>query len=384
MKLSATRAKALCKPGRYTDSEGLHLFIGKTGKKSWVQRITIDGKRRDIGLGGFPAVSLAQARKRSADIRTAVAEGRDPLADKHKPGIPTLRDAAYTVHKENRPRWRNEKHAAAWIRTLERYAFPMIGNKPVDKIERADVLTVLNPIWSTRPETARRVRQRLRTICHWAMAYGFIEINPAGEVINGALPSMPKVRAHFRAMPYEEVRSALETVEASQASKAAKLCLRFLVLTSVRSGEARGARWDEIDLEGRLWRIPSRRMKAGSEHRVPLSRQAIELLDEASSLRDETDQVFPSPHKRGGQLSDMTLTKVLRSLGLADRTTVHGFRSSFKNWTLEQTDTPWAVSEVALAHTLGNSTEQAYARSDLFERRRDLMQMWADYLTVRS
>jgi len=381
MRLSATRAKALCKPGRYTDGEGLHLFIGKTGKKSWVQRITIDGKRRDIGLGGYPAVSLAEARKRSTDIRTAVAEGKDPLADKHKPGIPTLRDAAYTVHKENKPRWRNDKHAAAWIRTLERYAFPMIGNKPVDKIERADVLTVLTPIWSTRPETARRVRQRLRTIFHWAMAYGLIEINPAGEVINGALPSMPKVKAHFRAMPYEEVRSALETVEASQASKAAKLCLRFLVLTSVRSGEARGARWDEIDLEGRVWRIPSRRMKAGSEHRVPLSRQAVELLHEAYELRDETDLVFPSPHKRGDQLSDMTLTKVLRSLGLAGRTTVHGFRSSFKNWTLEQTDTPWAVSEAALAHTLGNSTEQAYARSDLFERRRDLMQKWADYVT---
>ena len=381
MRLSATKAKALCNPGRYSDGDGLHLFIGKTGKKSWVHRITIDGKRRDIGLGGYPAVSLAQARIRASDNRAAVADGKDPLADKRKPDMPTLREAAYTVHKENKPRWRNEKHAAAWIQTLERYAFPMIGNKPVDKIGRADVLTVLNPIWSTKPETARRVRQRLRTIFHWAMAYGFIEINPAGEVINGALPSMPKVKAHFRAMPYEEVRSALETVEASQASKAAKLCLRFLVLTSVRSGEARGARWDEIDLKGRVWRIPSRRMKAGSEHRVPLSKQAVELLSEASALRDETDLVFPSPQRRRGQLSDMTLTKVLRSLGLADRSTVHGFRSSFKNWTLEQTDTPWAVSEAALAHTLGNSTEQAYARSDLFERRRDLMQKWADYVT---
>ena len=381
MRLSATKAKGLCNPGRYSDGEGLHLFIGKTGKKSWVQRITIDGKRRDIGLGGYPAVSLAQARMRASDNRAAVADGKDPLADKHKPDMPSLKEAAYTVHKENKPRWRNEKHAAAWIQTLERYAFPMIGNKRIDKIERADVLTVLNPIWSTRPETARRVRQRLRTIFHWAMAYGFIEINPAGEVINGALPSMPKVKAHFRAMPYEEVRSALETVEASQASKAAKLCFRFLVLTSVRSGEARGARWDEIDLQRRVWRIPSRRMKAGSEHRIPLSKQAIELLNEASELRDEPDLVFPSPRKRGGQLSDMTLTKVLRSLGLADRTTVHGFRSSFKNWTLEQTDTPWAVSEAALAHTLGNSTEQAYARSDLFERRRDLMQKWADYVT---
>ncbi len=381
MRLSATKAKALCKPGRYTDGAGLHLFVGKTGKKSWVQRITVDRKRRDIGLGGFPAVSLALARERSAGIRAAVAEGKDPLTEKHKPGMPTLREAAYTVHKDNKPRWRNVKHVAAWIQTLERYAFPMIGSKPIDKIERADVLTVLTPIWSTRPETARRVRQRLRTIFHWAMAYGFIENNPAGELIDGALPSMPKVKAHFRAMPYQEVRSALEVIKSSRASLAAKLCFRFLILTAARSGEVRGVTWSEIDLQGRIWRIPSRRMKAGSEHRVPLSKQAIELLSEASELREETNLVFPSPQKRGDQLSDMTLTKVLRSVGLAERATVHGFRSSFKNWTLEQTDTPWAVSEAALAHTLGNSTEQAYARSDLFERRRDLMQKWADYVT---
>ena len=381
MRLSATKVKALCNPGRYTDGQGLHLFIGKTGKKSWVQRITIDGKRRDIGLGGFAVVSLAQARKRSADVRTAVADGRDPLIDKRKGEMPTLKEAAYTVHKENKSRWRNEKHTVSWIQTLERHALPKIGDIRIDKIGRADVLTVLSPIWSTRPETARRVRQRLQTIFHWAMAYGFIEINPAGEVINGALPSMPKVRAHFRAMPYQEVRSALEMIESSRASAASKLCFRFLILTATRSGEARGARWDEIDLQGRVWRIPSQRMKAGSEHRVPLSKQAIKLLNEASELRDETDMVFPSPQKRGTQLSDMTLTKVLRSLGLAERATVHGFRSSFKNWTLERTDTPWAVSEAALAHTLGNSTEQAYARSDLFERRRDLMQKWADYVT---
>ena len=213
------------------------------------------------------------------------------------------------------------------------------------------------------------------------MAYGLIENNPAGEGIDGALPSMPKVKAHFRAIPYQEVGPALAAIESSHASLAAKLCFRFLVLTSARSGEARGARWDEIDLQDRVWRIPSQRMKAGSEHRVPLSSQAVGLLNEASVLRDETDLVFPSPLKRGVQLSDMTLTKILRSLCLAELTTVHGFRSSFKNWALEQTDTPWAVSEAALAHTLGSSTEQAYARSDLFERRRDLMQTWADYVT---
>ena len=173
---------------------------------------------------------------------------------------------------------------------------------------------------------------------------------------------------------------ALETVSASQASLSAKLCFSFLVLTAARSGEARAATWDEIDVQERLWRISSERMKAGAEHRVPLSEQALDVLTQATELRDDSGLIFPSPLKLGSPMSDMTLTKILRSTGLAERATVHGFRSSFKNWTLEQTDTPWAVSEAALAHTLGNSTEQAYARSDLFARRRALMQDWADYL----
>ena len=381
MALSATRAKALKDPGRYADGGGLHLYISKAGRKSWVQRITIDRRRRDIGLGAFPSVGLAQAREKAADNRTAVAEGRDPLAEKHSPAMPTFREAARAVHAANKPRWRNDKHSASWLQTLERHAMPTLGNTPLDRIDRGDVLRVLTPIWTTRPETARRVRQRMRTVFLWGMAHGFMGTNPAGEAIDGALPPMPKVKAHLRALPYQEVGAALEAVESSQASVAAKLCFRFLVLTAARSGEARGATWDEIDLQGQEWRIPSQRMKAGMEHRVPLSRQALDLLREASALRDESGLVFPSPLKPGSPLSDMTLTKVLRSVGLAERATVHGFRSSFKNWTLEQTDTPWAVSEEALAHSLGNATEQAYARSDLFERRRALMQLWADFLT---
>ena len=381
MALSATRAKALKDPGRYADRGGLHLYISKAGRKSWVHRITIDRRRRDIGLGAFPSVGLAQAREKAADNRTAVAEGRDPLAEKHSPALPTFREAARAVHAANKPRWRNDKHSASWLQTLERHAMPTLGDTPLDRIDRGDVLRILTPIWTTRPETARRVRQRMRTVFLWGMAHGYIETNPAGEAIDGALPPMPKVKAHFRALPYQEVAGALETVAASQASTAAKLCFRFLVLTAARSGEARGATWDEIDFQGEEWRIPSHRMKAGMEHRVPLSRQAVDVLREAFVLRDDSGLVFPSPLKPGSPLSDMTLTKVLRSVGLAERATVHGFRSSFKNWTLEQTDTPWAVSEAALAHFLGNSTEQAYARSDLFERCRALMQLWADCLT---
>ena len=380
MKLSATRVKALTGPGRFSDGGGLHLFISKTGGKSWVLRITIDGRRRDIGLGGYPAVSLAQARKRAADSREAVVNGKDPIAEKRKPAPPTFSEAAHAVHEANKPRWRNGRHTRAWIRTLERHAFGKLGSKQIDSISRADVLSVLTPIWSERPETARRVRQRMRTIFKWAMANEFIEVNPAGESIDGALPSMPRVTAHLRALPYEEVGLALRTVAASQASPAAKLCLRFLVLTAARSGEARGATWNEIDMERETWTIPGSRMKAGVEHRVPLSDQALDILKEAPQLEDGSGLCFPSPLRPGQMLSDMTLTKILRTVGLSDRATVHGFRTSFKTWTMEQTDTPWAVGEAALAHRLGGNVEQAYARSDLFVRRRTLMQQWAEYL----
>ena len=299
MALSATRVKALKDPGRYSDGGGLHLYISKAGRKSWVLRIMIDGRRRDMGLGGFPSVSLARAREKAADSRAAIAEGRDPLAEKRAPAMPTFGEAARAVHEANKPRWRNARHIASWMQTLERHAMPTLGNTPLDRIDRGDVLGVLTPIWTTRPETARRVRQRMRTVFRWAMAHGFMETNPAGEAIDGALPPMPKVRAHLRALPYQEVGEALRTVDASQASMPAKLCFRFLVLTAARSSEARGAAWDEVAIEGQAWRIPSERMKAGVEHRVPLSGQAVDLLGEAQSLRDESGLVFPSPLKAG-------------------------------------------------------------------------------------
>ena len=367
-------------PGRYSDGDGLHLFIAKKGRKSWVQRITVDGRRRDIGLGGYPTISLAQARRRASDNREAIGNGRDPIAEKRRPSTPTFSEAAHAVYEANRPRWRNGSHTRAWIQTLERHAFPKIGSKPIDALSRTDVLAVLTPIWSTKPETARRVRQRMRTIFKWAMANELIEANPAGEAIDGALPSMPKVKAHLRALPYQEVGMALKIVDASQTSPASKHCLKFLVLTAARSGEARGATWDEIDLARATWTIPGSRMKAGVEHRIPLSDQALDVLALAHELEDGRGLCFPSPLRPGRMLSDMTLTKVLRKADLADRATVHGFRTSFKTWTMEQTDTPWAVSEAALAHQLGGSVEQAYARSDLFDRRRVLMQHWADYL----
>ena len=262
-----------------------------------------------------------------------------------------------------KPRWRNEKHADSWMQTLERHAFTALGGLSVDRIDRADVLAVLTPIWGTRPETARRVRQRIRAVLQWAWAHGFISENVAGEAIDGALPAMPAIKTHLRALPYQDVKVALDTIEASRASLSAKACLRFVVLTACRSGEARLAKWDEIHSEAREWRIPAARMKAGIEHRVPLSNAALTVLERVRSLRDESGLIFPSPSRPRRPMSDMTLTKVLRDTGLAERATVHGFRSSFRTWASEQTDTPHAVMELSLAHTVGTAVEQAYARS---------------------
>ena len=224
--LTAAKIKAVARPGRYGAGAGLYLNVAPGGSKSWVQRIVIAGRRRrDIGLGGYPTAGLAEARSLAAANRIAVAEGRDPVAEKRRPPKPIFKEAAHQVHEANRPRWRNAKHAAAWIRTLERFAFLIFGNMPVDQVTRADVLAVLTPIWGTRPETARRVRQRIRTVMRWVMAHGFVENNPAGEAIDGALPTMPKIKAHLRALPYQEVPAALGIVEASHASISAMLCL---------------------------------------------------------------------------------------------------------------------------------------------------------------
>ena len=383
--LTATKARSLSKPGMHGDGEGLYLSVSRSGSRSWVQRISVDGRRREIGLGSFPAIGLAQARGLAAANRTAVAEGRDPLAErreaKRKAAIPTFREAAKQTFEANRPRWRNGKHTLSWWQTLERHAFPILGDMPVDRIGREDVLRVLTPIWSVRMETARRVRQRTRTVLRWCMAHGYVEHNAAGEAIDGALPPMPRLRAHLRALPYQEVSAALATVEASRASLASKLCMRFLVLTAARSGEARGAAWDEIDEDAGEWRIPGSRMKAGVEHRVPLSGAALELLEQARVLRDGSGLIFPSSVKAGHPMSDMTLTQVLRKTGLAERSTVHGFRSAFRDWAAECTSAPHAVMELSLAHSVGSSVEQAYARSDLIEKRRVLMQAWADFVT---
>ena len=378
--LTALKVRNLRQPGRYCDGFGLYLVIRPNGSKAWVQHIVIKGRRRDLGLGGYPDVSLGKAREKVHQNRSASVDGR--LSELTSPAIPTFHGLAEMYIAKYEPTWRNGKTAINCRANLAARAYPALGNTRVDKITRGDVLDILDPIWTSRPAAARKLRHWMKGIFAYAIAREYIEYNPAGETISPALPPMPSV--HFRALPYENVPDVFASVDTFKAGLATKLCFRFLILTAVRSGEARGATWGEIDLGGSTWTIPANRMKANRQHRVPLSQEAIAVLEQARILEDGCGLVFPSPAKPGHELSDMTLTKLLRDNNLAARATIHGFRASFRSWTLEKTDTPWAIGEAALAHAIGNSTEQAYARSDLFERRQALMEQWAQYTSGSS
>ena len=380
-KLTAIEAKSIKTPGFYRAGDTLYLNVAPGGSKSWIQRITVEGKRRNKGLGGFPLVSLAEARDKAFQNRKKARSGGDPFAKKEKAKLPTFEHAAEKTFEANRARWRSEKTAKNWEQGMKKHVLPVIGELRVDQIGREEVLRILTPIWTTKPEVARKQRNRIRAVLSWCQAHGFIEHNVAGEMIDGALPPMPAVKEHYRALSYKAIPAALETVEASGASLAAKLCFRFLVLTAARSGEARGATWSEIDFETKEWRIPAIRMKAGIEHRVPLSDAALAVLEQAQILRDGSDLIFPSSVKRGRPLSDMALTKVLRTTGLAKLTTIHGLRSSYRDFASEQTNAAHAVMELSLAHKVGSAVEQAYARSDLLAKRRRLAESWTAFIT---
>lgn len=288
----------------------------------------------------------------------------------------TFEEAARKVHELHKPTWRNPKHAAQFIATLEAYAFPRLGRMKTPDVTSADVLAVLSPIWIEKAETARRVRQRIGTVMKWAIAQGWRKDNPV-ESIAQALPKAEKVKGRRKALPYVEVASCLDAVRASGAGQATKLALELLVLTAARSGEVRLAVWPEFDLEAAVWEIPAERMKMKRAHRVPLSPAALAILTQAKALKDGSGLAFPGT-KRGRPLSDMTLSKLVKELGFA--ADVHGFRTSFRTWAQERTNFPREVAEAALAHAVGDAVEQAYARSDVFEKRRKMMNAWAAYL----
>ena len=364
-------------PGRHADGNGLFLYVKPEGTRSWIQRIVIRGRRREMGLGSVALVSLAEARELALANRKLARSGGDPLADKRRvQGVPTFAEAARRVVEQKRGGWRGRWHAQNWLRSLERYAFPRIGSRPVSQVNSADVLEILAPIWHVKPETARAVRQRVRSVLEWAVAMEMRMDNPCDRVLPVLGPQGDIVQ-HMQALAHQDVAAAIETVRRSgSAAPAIKLALEFLVLTAARSGEVRLATWDEMDVAGGVWTISAERMKAKREHRVPLCVRAVEILEAARTLGDSSGLVFPM--RSGRPIAASTLPKMLRQHGIA--AVAHGFRSSFRDWAAEKTDHPREVVEAALAHVVQNKVEAAYARSDLFERRRLLMDDWAAYL----
>ena len=383
--LSATFVKTVNVPGRYGDGRGglgLSLLVRPGSRnhlaKCWTQSVRIDGRPTSLGLGRYPVVTLALARRRALENAQAIAEGRDPRR-RSVSRMPTFAEACENVIAIHAGNWKpGGKTEDNWRATMRDYMLPRLGNVPVDAITAADVMDVLQPIWTSKRETAGRVRRRIGAVMKWAVAQGHRSDNPAGDALAAALPNNAVRREHHRALPHADVGAALARVRRSDAYRGAVLAFEFLVFTAARSGEVRNARWGEIDREdAAVWTIPAARMKAGREHRVPLSDRALAVLDEARrELPHGPGIVFPSP--TGRVQRSQTAATLVRDLGID--AVPHGFRSSFRDWAAECTDAPREVCELALAHVNSDRVEAAYRRSDLFERRRMLMQQWADYL----
>jgi integrase len=372
------RKVATAKPGKYSDGGNLYLIVSPSGSRKWVLRFTWRGSAKEMGLGSATTVSLADAREKASAARRKLAQGVNPIEDRRRDnGIPTFGEMADNVREALSAGFRNEKHKAQWKSTLETYAAPL-RFKPVDTIATDDVLAVLKPIWTLIPETASRVRGRIEKVLDAAKAKGFREgENPArwrGHLDHLLSKPSKLRRGHHPAMPYEGVAAFVGKLRERQATAA--LALEFCILTAARSGEVLGARWSEIDLDKKVWTVPATRMKAGREHRVPLSNRAIAIL---KRLRDfgSSEFVFPG-QKPKKPLSNMAMEMVLRRMNV-ENATVHGFRSSFRDWAGNVTSFPREVTETALAHVIGDKAEQAYRRGDALDKRRILMEAWADY-----
>jgi integrase len=377
--LSSLRVKSLSVPGRYGDGNGLYLIVDPSGAKRWVLRTIVQGKRRDIGLGGLRLVSLAEARTKACEYRKLAREGGNPVEARRKQTaiVPTFAEAALSTLEQHRAGWRNEKHAAQWMTSLKLHVFSVLGSKRVDQIETADVLRALSPIWFSKPETARRIRQRIATILNWAKAAGHrTGDNPVDGVAKG-LPRQSERRAHFSAIPYEDVPDFIRTLQAAPTNQYARLAFEFLILTAARTNEVLKARWGEIDFDKRTWTVPPDRMKAGREHRVPLSPRSIAVLESARNIKQGPDFIFAG-RTFNEPMSNMVLLMILRRADA--KFTVHGFRSAFRDWASECTNFPREVCEMALAHSVRDKTEAAYRRGDLFQKRVELMDAWAVYV----
>ncbi|QGZ93427.1 tyrosine-type recombinase/integrase [Terricaulis silvestris] len=381
--LTPLRTRSLKLAGRYADGNGLYLVVDSSGAKRWLLRTVVQGRRRDIGLGGLRLVTLAEAREAARTYRKIARDGGDPLAERRKARqtAPTFTEAARAVHKQHAPAWRNPKHGDQWINSLTDYAFPIIGAMRVDQITAPDVLRVLSPIWLAKAETARRVRQRMRSVFDWAKASGHRSgDNPVDGVARG-LPKQPDRQRHHAALPYAEIARFIRSLRASTVGEPAKLAFELLILTATRTSETLNAGWTEFDLDERIWTIPPERMKAGRAHRIPLSPRAVEILARAKELAGDSTLVFPG-RKRETPMSNMVFLTTLRRMDL--EVTAHGFRSGFRDWAAERTNFAREVCEMALAHTIRDKAEAAYRRGDLLDKRRQLMSAWAAYATAKS
>jgi integrase len=392
-RLTAVEVKGIDQKGMYHDGGGLYLQVSAAGTKSWIYRFTLDGRAREMGLGPLNAISLAEARKRAAECRRMRHDGIDPIdargAQRDEKRLEGARSMTFDVCAEayieaHNASWKNGKHAEQWRGSLRNYASPVFGSSPVQAVDLALVMKALEPIWQTKSETASRLRGRIESVLDWATVRGFRKgENPArwrGH-LDKLLPSRAKIQKveHHPALPYSEIADFMVPLR-SQEGIAAR-ALEFLILTAARTGEIIGARWDEFDLKDQIWVVPGVRMKAGREHRVPLSGPALAILKKMNEIR-ESDFVFPGGRK-GRPLSNMAMLALLKRIGRDDLTT-HGFRSTFRDWAAERTTFPREVVEMALAHTIENKVEAAYRRGDLFQKRRQLMEAWARFCEIKG
>lgn len=379
-KLTVKLVSSLKEPGMLSDGGGLYVRVGPTGGKSWILRTVVHGRRRELGLGSVSLVTLAEARDLAHKYRKIAREGGDPDTVRKQESL-TFSEAAQRVHKTLLPTWRNEKHATTWLSSLETYAHPHFGQMPLHSISSAEVLKALTPIWTEKHDTAKRLKQRIAAVFDWAKSAGqYPHENPVNG-INKALPVVKTRSNHFASLSWREVPEFMTALSEREGTSAR--CLELLILTASRSGEVRGARWAEI--EGSVWTIPGERMKRGVQHRVPLAPEALAVLEKVKGL--DGDLIFPSVQRLrngdGKEQSNMVFKALLKRMG-RDGFTIHGFRSSFRDWCSESAKADREVAEAALSHATGNAVERAYARSDLFERRMALMDAWARYATGQS
>jgi len=387
-RLTARRVATETKPGLHADGGGLYLQVSKSGAKSWSFRFTLDGRARQMGLGSVQDMTLAQAREEAAECRRLVRDKRDPIEARkaehaqrraEEAKAVTFQDVAERYIAAHEAAWRNAKHRQQWRNTLATYAYPVLGKLPVAEVTTDLVLQVLQPIWTAKPETATRLRQRIEKVLDYAKARELRQgENPArwrGHLDN-LLPERRKVASvrHHAALPWPELPAFM--AELRQREAVAARALEFAILTSARTGEVIGATWNEIDMQAKVWTVPAARIKAGKEHRVPLSPRALEILDEMR-LFGTDGYVFPG-QRRGRPLSNMAFLMLLKRMGRPDLT-AHGFRSTFRTWASEATGYPHEVCEAALAHAIPDAVERAYRRGDLFDKRRRLMAEWADF-----